>query len=423
MSTYISNDELKNLNQSTVQNSSNSNQNSQTNSAANSNTNTQQARKSTQNASVNTPDYSKYMYDANTNDAYLQALAALQNAQKEVPKYAGTYDTQLQDIYNQIINRDKFKYDINADMLYQQYKDQYVNLGQMAMKDTMGQAAALTGGYGSSYGQSVGQQQYDAYLQKLNEMVPDLYNAALSQYNSEGDALYKQYSMIGDRADDEYGKYQDALSQYWQNISYLKDNADDAYSKGYTNWYNAYQMGVDADKLAYQKEQDAYEKQLESYDRLAELITNTGYVPTADELKAAGMSDAQAKAYLNYYNKLNGYSGSSGGRSGGSSGGYRSRSSGSSSGSTSKSSKSSTSSSKSSSSVKTSTTSTSSKLNAAIMTRSEWNQRKAYEQRGGKVDKNVSGYSSYDAYLSAKRKQNVAALRASNVAKRYNIDF
>ena len=155
MSTYISNDELKNLNQSTVQNSSNSNQNSQTNSAANSNTNTQQARKSTQNASVNTPDYSKYMYDANTNDAYLQALAALQNAQKEVPKYAGTYDTQLQDIYNQIINRDKFKYDINADMLYQQYKDQYVNLGQMAMKDTMGQDAALTGGYGSSYGQSV----------------------------------------------------------------------------------------------------------------------------------------------------------------------------------------------------------------------------------------------------------------------------
>ena len=74
----------------------------------------------------------------------------------------GTYGQNLQNTINKINNREKFSYDINGDALYQQYKDQYVNLGQMAMKDTMGQAAALTGGYGSSYGQAVGQQQYDA---------------------------------------------------------------------------------------------------------------------------------------------------------------------------------------------------------------------------------------------------------------------
>ena len=44
--------------------------------------------------------------------------------------------------------------------------------GKQAMQDTMGQAAALTGGYGSTYGQAVGQQQYDAYLQNLNDEVP-----------------------------------------------------------------------------------------------------------------------------------------------------------------------------------------------------------------------------------------------------------
>lgn len=245
-------------------------------------------------AATQPPDYSKYTYDPVSNDAYQQALAALQSAQKEVPKYAGTYDAQLEDLYNQIVNRDKFKYDINSDMLYQQYKDQYVNLGQMAMKDSIGQAAALTGGYGSSYGQSVGQQQYDAYLQQLNDVVPELYGAALDQYNQEGDQLYKQYSMLGDMADTEYSRYQDALNNYWQNVSYLKGEADDAYNKGYENWYNSYQMGVNADNTAYQRQQDAY-------DKLVSLITTTGYTPSAEELAAAGMSQNQAAAYKGYY--------------------------------------------------------------------------------------------------------------------------
>ena len=55
----------------------------------------------------------------------------------------------------------EFKYNVNADPLYQQYKDQYIQGGKLAMMDTMGKAAALTGGYGSTYGQQVGQQDID----------------------------------------------------------------------------------------------------------------------------------------------------------------------------------------------------------------------------------------------------------------------
>ena len=257
-----------------------------------------------------TTDYSKYQYDAASNDAYMQALAALQAAQKEVPTYAGTYDAQLQDLYNQIVNRDKFKYDLNSDMLYNQYKDQYMMQGQMAMKDTMGQAAALTGGYGSTYAQAVGQQAYDSYLQQLNDVVPELYGMALDQYNMEGDQMLQQYSMLGDMADTEYGRYQDSLNQYWQNVSFLKDQTDDAYTQGYENWYNSQQMGLQQEQWAYQQEQDNYSKQLQQYDRLAELITTTGYSPTSSELAAAGMSSAQAKAYKDYYTKQNTPSGS-----------------------------------------------------------------------------------------------------------------
>lgn len=247
--------------------------------------NTQQA------APAAKPDYSEYKYDASSDAAYQQALQALQQASKETPTYAGSYDEQLNTIYQQIINRDKFSYDLNSDMLYQQYKDQYTSLGKMAMKDTMGQAAALTGGYGSSYGQSVGQQQYDAYLKQLNEVVPELYGMAYDQYQQEGDDLYQQYAMTGDMADDEYGKYLDSLDNYWKNVGHLTDRADSEYSKGYNNWYNSYQMGTEAQATA--------------YARLTELMALSGYKPTDAELAEAGMTRQQANDYLKGWKAAN----------------------------------------------------------------------------------------------------------------------
>ena len=262
------------------------------------------------------PDYSKYSYDASADTAYQQALAALQQATAAAPTYKASYDDQLQEIYDKIVNRDKFTYDLNSDALYQQYADQYQRMGQLAMMDTMGQAAALTGGYGNSYASTAGNQAYQAYLQQLNNVVPELYGMALDQYNAEGDKLLTHYSMLGDMADDEYGKYQDALAQYWQNVNYQKQNADAAYDRGYTDWLNSYQMGVDAENTAYSKQQAEYEK-------LVSLITSTGYAPTAAELEAAGMSKDQAAAYADYYKKQNTVitgSRSSGGGGGGNSG-------------------------------------------------------------------------------------------------------
>lgn len=275
--------------------------------------NTQQTTQPAQQA----PDYSQYAYDASTDAVYQQAMSALQQAQQALPTYQGSYDQQLQDIYNQIVNRDKFSYDLNSDMLYQQYADQYTQQGKMAMMDTMGQAAALTGGYSSSYVQAVGQQQYDAYLQQLNDVVPELYSLALDQYNQEGQDLLNQYAMVGDMADDEYGKYQDSLNQYWQNVSFLKGQADDAYSQGYNNWYNSYQMGTDAENTAYQRQQD-------NYSKLVGLMTEYGYAPTAEELAAAGMSQAEANAYRGISAGGSGGSGGSGGGSGYSNSGYSS---------------------------------------------------------------------------------------------------
>lgn len=254
-----------------------------------------------QDASGGQKESNKYTYDPNTNQAYLDALEALKNAQQNMPQYSGKYDEQLQEIYDQIVNRKGFTYDLNSDALYQQYKDQYAQMGQMAMMDTMGQASAMTGGYGSSYAEGVGQQAYHGYLQQLNDKVPELYSLALGQYNQEGQDLLNQYSMLGDLAGDEYAKYQDALNQYWNQLNYQKQLANQEYERGFNEWQTEY--GV---------QQDAYNK-------LVSLITTTGYNPSADDLAKAGMTQEEADAYIGYYDKMNTPTYSGGGGGGGSS--------------------------------------------------------------------------------------------------------
>ena len=95
-------------------------------------------------------------------------------------------------------NRGKFSYDLNGDALYKQYKDQYVNQGKQAMMDAMGQASAMTGGYGNSYAQTVGQQTYQGYLQGLNDKIPELYQLAYDRHEQEGQDLLTRYGLAID---------------------------------------------------------------------------------------------------------------------------------------------------------------------------------------------------------------------------------
>lgn len=206
-------------------------------------------------------------YDAAGDQAYQEALKALLEAQKNAPTYANSYEDQLKDLYDRIVNRDKFRYDINQDELYQQYAKQYAEKGRMAMMDTMGQAAALTGGYASTYGQAVGQQQYDAYLQQLNDVVPELYQMAYQQYQDEGDRMQQQYGMLGDLADDEYSKYRDAYNQWLTERDYAQGNADTAYDRGYNQWLQQWnQFNTDRNyQLEKENADRQYQLQLEQF--------------------------------------------------------------------------------------------------------------------------------------------------------------
>ena len=164
-------------------------------------------------------------FEYKPSDTVTQAEALLQQHIAQKPgEYQSTWGDQLNDIISQILNREDFSYDLNGDMLYQQYADQFKTQGELASMDVMGQAAAMTGGYGNSYAQTAGQQAYQAYLQQLNDVVPELYGMARDQYNQEGQALYDQASLIAGMEDQEYGRYQDTVSQYYTDLNYLTEN-------------------------------------------------------------------------------------------------------------------------------------------------------------------------------------------------------
>lgn len=234
----------------------------------------------------------RYTYDPSKNDAYQRA------------------NDQATAIYDKIMNRGEFSYDVNKDKLYQQYRDLYAQMGRGAMEDTMGQAAALTGGYGSTYSQNAGQQAYNSYLQKLNEVVPELYNAAYNRYNQEGQNLMNLYSMA-------------------------RSNADSAYERDYNQWYNRLQLERSDEDTAYNRKQTEeqkklaqeetdYERKQNAWSRLSSLITTTGYQPSNEELAAAGMSSNEAAYLRQYYQQQKAAASNKSGWSGG--GSRRSRS-------------------------------------------------------------------------------------------------
>ena len=200
-------------------------------------------------------EYDPKKRDYQQSDAVTKAHEMLQNQLNNKPgQYTSQWQSQLNDVMGKILNREKFSYDLNGDALYKQYKDQYTNQGKMAMMDTMGQASAMTGGYGNSYAQNVGQQAYQGYLQQLNDKIPELYNLALSKYQMEGDDLSRQYSMLGTQENQDYSRYRDTVSDYNTELSRLQNAYDNERSFDYGQFIDdrnyQYQQNINKQKLA-----------------------------------------------------------------------------------------------------------------------------------------------------------------------------
>lgn len=226
-------------------------------------------------------------------DAVTQAQQALQNQQAQKPgQYQSQFQAGLDNLMGQIQNRPGFQYDVNGDALYQQVAQNYLQQGQQAMMDTMGQAAALTGGYGNSYAQTAGQQMYNQHLLGLTEMIPQFQQMALQQYQMENDRLMDQYSLMLQQEENAYARYQDDLNRYYADLDRMQAAYDNERDYDYGRWADDrdfgygkyqdelnYQYQVDRDKVAddqwqqqwlYQQERDkiADEQWQKEYDEM-----------------------------------------------------------------------------------------------------------------------------------------------------------
>ena len=192
-------------------------------------------------------------------------MQALRQAESILPDFTSSYDGVISRLYDEIVSRPAFQYDPLGDPLYRNYRTQMITEGSRAMRDTAGEASALTGGYGSTYAQSLGQQQYAQYLERLGRVMPELYEAAYKRYRDEGEDLWTQFSAARGLADSEVGRKQDRFT-----------------------------MAADLEKQRYERGEKQYQK-------LLSLISQSGYVPSDEELQAAGMNRDQADALRNAF--------------------------------------------------------------------------------------------------------------------------
>lgn len=178
-------------------------------------------------------------------------------------EFESKYEGQISDILDNILNRPKFSYtaeDMTNDDLYKMYRDQYLRQGNLAMRDTMGNAASLTGGYGNTYASAAGQQAYDNYVSMLNDKALDFYDRAYQRYNDEGQNLYNQMNVVTGLDNTDYQRHRDTVSDYYNDLNYYNGR----YNQEYGYDYGQYQDRVAADQwaqeFAFQKQQAAQEQ-------------------------------------------------------------------------------------------------------------------------------------------------------------------
>lgn len=217
----------------------------------------------------------------NTSHVSKATANGLKNAERP---YSSQYEKALGSAVNAIQNRKNFEYDVNKDALYQNAAKQYKLLGQQAMQETMANASALTGGYGSSYAATAGMQAYQAQLDKLSGMMPEYYQQARQNYDSDTNNLYNKanlyagldseaYQRWAAQRDYAYGKYNDEWQRNAVSHSQQTENSMQRQSSSNTNYTYDPNTGKPAkltmDKEDYQTERTAgrwlYNNGLENY--------------------------------------------------------------------------------------------------------------------------------------------------------------
>ena len=139
--------------------------------------------------------------------------------------YSSKYATRLDNALDTVVN---WSYDPTKDANYQSLAKLYTQRGEQAARNTMGDAASLNGGYGTSYAVSAAQQARNDYNSEFAEKAIDLedkaYNRASTSLSALRDADDTSYSRYRDTVSDKQWNYEQTNNNYWNKLNYQSDN-------------------------------------------------------------------------------------------------------------------------------------------------------------------------------------------------------
>lgn len=207
---------------------------------------------------------------------------------------AGVYKSEYGDRLNKALDTvTNWKYDPLQDASYKALASVYAAQGNIAAKNSMADAAALNGGYGTSHAVSAAQQARNEYNQQLAQLIPGLESAAYERATGT-------LSALRDADDTAYGRFRDTeTDKQWK----------------YSQEYQKYRDKVSDEQWQFSKEYDAYRDAMSDY----QWGTNFNYQVDRDKV-----ADEQ---WSKEYDLKKGSSGGGGGGGGGRSSGGSSYSS------------------------------------------------------------------------------------------------
>lgn len=277
--------------------------------------NLNKATKKYQSTANNAPTYNE---SGKTKSAYNQWTSYEKN--NKPGEYAGTWADVLNRKVTNYINQDPYSYKSQNDASYQAAKDQYTKTGQQAMRDTMAQASALTAGYGNTYSQSVGQQQYNAQMDNLSQKAIEYEQQAYNRYVSDREQQLNTINALQNLDNTEYSRNRDAINDYNTFLNYLQNKYttlksvdDDTFNREYNIWQQ--QLGAQGTLMSSAQNNYQYENtnDINNYqfgvntDLQKQQLAETKRKNTAD-IKLGQQQLAETKASRldtrNYNNKL-----------------------------------------------------------------------------------------------------------------------
>lgn len=204
------------------------------------------------------------------NDQWQPQIDALQGGR--YGDYQSPYQAKLDGLLDRILGRPDFNYNWSDDPLYRQYAARYQQQARQGMQDAMGQAAGLTGGYGSSYATAAGSQAYGQQMQGLNDRAMELYQLAKDRYDTQGADMRANMGLLEQREAANRGMYQDDRDTW-----YGRQDADIANLRNsqLMGW-NVYQDAADREMAERQMAWDQYQYWNGIYEAMREQAKKSG---------------------------------------------------------------------------------------------------------------------------------------------------